>query len=108
MPCLYQLRSQLSVIIDLPVEHDLDGLVFIANRLVPTRKVDNAETPHAKRDAGSYMVACVVWTPVDYGVTHSPKVCQTTLGTALAAYISRYSTHLSVPALMLKGCGQKR
>ena len=52
--------AELAVVVDLSVEHDLDRAVFVADRLMAPREVDDAQPPHAKgcalSDKGPFVV----------------------------------------------------
>ncbi len=44
-----ELGAQIRVVVDLAVEDDLDGAVFVAKRLRPRRQVDDAQSPVPER-----------------------------------------------------------
>src|SRR5262245_59216820 len=62
--------AQLLVVVDLAVEHDPNGSVFVRNRLVAVVQIDDAEAPHAEGNAVGQVDAFVVWSAVDHGVAH--------------------------------------
>src|SRR6476660_389760 len=44
MPAGFEISAQLFIVVDLPVQHDLDGAVLIADRLVAAPEVYNRQT----------------------------------------------------------------
>src|SRR5574338_50087 len=65
-----QLSTQFMVIIDLPIEHDLHAVVFVADRPLAARHVDDAEPAHTEPDTGRHKMALVVRAPVPDGAAH--------------------------------------
>ena len=51
MPVRFQLCAQLAEVVDLAVEHDPDGTVFVVDGLMASGEVDDAQPPHPERDA---------------------------------------------------------
>src|SRR6266850_1435326 len=51
MACRFELGAQLAEVVDLAVEHDPDGTVLVVDRLMAGREIDDAQAPHAERDA---------------------------------------------------------
>src|SRR3569833_3415600 len=47
MPLCNELPAQILVIVDLAIENDPDRAIFVGYRLVPARKIDDAEPAHA-------------------------------------------------------------
>jgi hypothetical protein len=48
----FQERLELTVVVNLAVENDPDGSVFVVDGLMTARKIDNRESPGAESDAG--------------------------------------------------------
>src|SRR5262245_19206529 len=61
------------VVVDLPVEYDVDRTILVDHRLVAAGHVDDAEPAHPDRDAGSDVVATVVGAAVSNRVAHPAK-----------------------------------
>ena len=70
VPAGDQIATQVVVIVDLAVEHDLNRTVLVADRLLPPGDVDDRQPAHAQRDFRSDEVAAVVRAAVDDGVAH--------------------------------------
>jgi len=67
-----QLAPQLAVIVDLAVEDDDLGPIFVENRLAPAGQVDDAEPPHAQSHGAVHIDALVVRPSVPDGFAHLP------------------------------------
>src|SRR5438094_1153439 len=65
--CL-ELPPDLAEVVDLAVEHDGDARVFVAERLMSARQIDNRESPMAKADRSIDEEPLPVGAPVDHGV----------------------------------------
>ena len=57
-----ELLAQGEMVVDLAIEHDPERAVFVRNRLMPARHIDNAEPPHADADCAIRIKAFVVGT----------------------------------------------
>ena len=68
-----ELPAELLIIVDLAVEDDDLGPVFVEDRLSATAQIDNAETSHAEADATVYEQPLVVGPPVADGRTHAAE-----------------------------------
>ncbi len=66
----FQQVAKLLVVVDLAVEDDPHGSVFVRNRLVAVVQIDDAQTPHAQGNAVAEVNAFVVWSAVDHGAAH--------------------------------------
>src|SRR6266567_3777158 len=65
-----QLRTQFLKVINLPIEDDPYGFVFVEDWLVPTRQIDDAQAPHAHTGAILHKNAFVVRAAVHDGLAH--------------------------------------
>src|SRR6267154_5714420 len=65
-----QLRAQLGKVIDLAVVDNPNGLIFVEDRLVPARQVDDAEPAHAQSDASLHKHSLVVGPTMHDGFAH--------------------------------------
>ena len=70
VPGGFELAPELTVVVDLAVEDDPDGAVFVVNRLVPSRQIDDAQTPHSQRHAVGRINSLIVRAAVPDDVTH--------------------------------------
>ena len=70
-PSRSQRGAQLAVVVDLAVEDHPDGAVLVGDRLVAGRDVDDAQAPHAERDAVLDVEALVVRSAVADDVAHA-------------------------------------
>src|SRR5437762_4132367 len=65
-----QVAPQLLVVVDLAVEDDPDGAVFVRDRLEAVAEIDDAETAHADRDAVPDVDTFIVRTAVGHDAAH--------------------------------------
>ena len=60
MPALFEIGAQFDVVIDLAVADDVNRSVFVRDRLLAAREIDNAEPPHrqtdSRRDKKSFII----------------------------------------------------
>src|SRR5213594_3486271 len=70
MPAGDQVAPQVMVIVDLPIEDDLNGAILVGDRLLPAGDVDDRQPAHAERHLGGDEVAAVVRAAVDNRVAH--------------------------------------
>src|SRR5712692_8886603 len=63
--------GELAIVVDLAVERDPNGLVFVCERLGAPLNVDDAEAPMAETDAAVAVQARAIWSPVSEGVAHA-------------------------------------
>src|SRR6188508_1825007 len=73
MPASDQFRAQFGVVINLTVEHNPNRLVFVMNRLVTGRQVNDRQPTHAERDAGHESPSLVVRAAVANRLAHTTK-----------------------------------
>src|SRR5262249_53419749 len=69
MAATYQARTQLLVVVDLPVEDDPDRAVFVPNGLMPRREVDDAQPSHSDGGAIVCVHSNVIRSAMDHCVT---------------------------------------
>jgi len=69
-----ELAAQLFVVVDLAVEHRVDGAVFVRDRLVTSAQVDDAQAPHAEADLRREEVALIVGAAVGHRGAHRAQV----------------------------------
>ena len=67
-------RPQIAIVVDLAVEDDDFGPVFVENRLVTAAQVDNAEASHSESDAPGHVQACIVGATMAQRVAHLPHL----------------------------------
>src|SRR6185436_11738295 len=65
-----QIIAETLVIVDFAIEDNPDGSVFIGNRLVAAREINDTETPHSDRAIAIGVEAFIVRTAVDHAITH--------------------------------------
>ena len=83
---------QLLVIIDFAIKNHPHGAVFVRERLVAGREIDDAEAPHADAAASLDADALIVRTAVPDGLAHRfDDLC---LGVPLAQEKARNSAHI--------------
>ena len=73
VPALEQLAGQLAIVVDLAVEDDLHGAVFVADRLVAGLQVDDAEAIHPEAERAVGQQARLVGAAVLDGVAHGAQ-----------------------------------
>src|SRR6476660_3495767 len=66
-----EIGAQLLKVVDLAVEHDPDGAVFVVNRLMAGGEIDDAQAPHAECDTVVDPDALVVGAAMTDHVAHS-------------------------------------
>src|SRR5687768_9947737 len=69
-----EIAAQLAVVVDLPVEDNPDGPVFVGDRLMAAREVDDAQPAHAERHAVTEIHPLVVRTAVHDRGAHAADV----------------------------------
>ena len=72
-PSFWSLSLQLREVVDLAVEDDPDRAVFVGDRLVTPRAVDDGEAAHGEADAPVQMAPVLVRPPVADGLAHPPE-----------------------------------
>ncbi len=60
VPARDELLAQGEMVVDLAIKHDPQRAVFVRNRLMPARHIDNAEPAHADADRSVRIKALVV------------------------------------------------
>ena len=74
VPPPFQFPPQLPVVVDLPVEDDLDRPVLVADRLVASRKVDDREPPvdqsQARLFKEPFRIRPSMGNPIAHGLEH--------------------------------------
>src|SRR6058998_2446364 len=60
VPARRETPAEVLVVVNLPVEDDHLGAVFVEHRLLAAAQIDNAETPHPEADGALYENALVV------------------------------------------------
>src|SRR2546426_9691432 len=71
-----EIGGQLPVVVDLAVEHDPDGAIFVADRLVARLQVDDAQAAHPQTRTGPQIKALVVRTTVHQGRAHGAQLIE--------------------------------
>ena len=70
MTALLKLVPELAIVVDLAVEHDPHGPVFVRHGLLTAGQVDDAQTAHAERDAVAEIDAFLVRATMDHDAAH--------------------------------------
>src|SRR5947209_10837695 len=70
MSLTLQFRPQIGEVVDFSIEDDENSTVFVENRLVTARQVNDAEPPHAQAHAIFDKNAFVVWPAMHDLLTH--------------------------------------
>jgi hypothetical protein len=70
MPTLLEFGAQFREIVNLAVENDPNGSVFVKNRLVAARQVDDAQAPHSKAGSALDENPLVIRSPMDNRLAH--------------------------------------
>src|SRR5690349_4577317 len=94
VPTLFEVIPQFRKVVDLAVENNPDGLVFVMNGLMTTGKIDDAETAHAEAGASTRSNAFVVGATVDNRGAH-PTDCGGIYDFIWAANQACYPAHRS-------------
>ena len=92
MPALFEARAQFEIIVDLAVADDLDGPVFVRDRLLAAGKVDNTQPPHRQSDAGRGKKAFIVRPAMPQRVRHLTEE-RSVIGPVSRADITRDPAH---------------
>jgi hypothetical protein len=96
-----QVVAQLAIVVDFAVEDDPDRAVFIANRLMTAREVDDAQPSHPQRDTIVHEHTFIVRTPMPDDLAHSvhDRLARVRLIASVAIEIreSRYTAHRREP-----------
>src|SRR5262245_36767065 len=71
MTSCQELRAQFTVVVDFPVEDNLDRAIFIAEGLSAAGQIDNGKTPMNKPNSGPPPIAFTVWATMGNRITHS-------------------------------------
>jgi hypothetical protein len=98
MPAGSQLIPEVCVIVDLAVEHHMDGPVLVGHRLTSTFRIDDPEAAYAQRDVTGQVHVAFVGTPVPERVRHRPDCRETSTCFLTAHPESGNSTHRMIPA----------
>jgi hypothetical protein len=67
----FELGPQLLVVVDLTVEDEPHGSVFVVDRLLAGRQIDDAQPAHPETDAGFHVDPFVVGTAMPDDVAHA-------------------------------------
>ena len=65
-----QLTAHFGKVVDLAVEHDLHAAILVANRLIASRQVDDAQPAMAQADAIGEEVAGRIGSAMHHGIRH--------------------------------------
>jgi hypothetical protein len=74
MPPADQSLPKGKIIVDLPVENDMDCIVFVGDRLSTSLHADDAQTAHPDPDAASDQTSLVVRPSMTNGIAHQGDV----------------------------------
>src|SRR5437667_4320431 len=85
--------SQTVVVVYFPVEYDSNRSIFVANGLLTSTDIDDAESANAESQAICYVITVRVRAAMHYGIAHRPH----THGRLVVGYLdphkARYATH---------------
>jgi hypothetical protein len=70
MTCCEQFLSKFGEVVDLTVEHHGDRSVFIKERLMAIREINNRQTAMCQADPGFYMESILIGSPVKLDPVH--------------------------------------
>ena len=76
VPTRAQLGAQFLVVVNLAVEYHGDAVVFVEDRLMAARKVDDGQPAHADGNAGIDEVAGVIRTTMHHCIAHALQLLQ--------------------------------
>src|SRR6266705_92057 len=93
MPSLLEFLLELLIVINLPIEHDKDALVFVENRLMSPGKVNDCKPAHTQCDALAYPGSLIIWSTMANNLTHAIYKLLCFVSATFAVDESRYSTH---------------
>jgi hypothetical protein len=91
MPVGYEGIAKRLVVVDLAVEDNPSGAVFIRDRLMPGAQVDDAKPAHAEAATAININALVVWPAVANLIAHGPDCGR--LSAAVPQYKTGYTAH---------------
>jgi hypothetical protein len=98
VPTHDELLAQRRVVIDFPVEYDPDRPVFVADRLMPGRQVDDAQPPHTQTYRSVYVDALVIWSAMRNDLAHAPQHCSICVFVTPEFQNPGYSAHMKLIA----------
>ncbi len=101
VPAGLELGAQLHIVVDLAVEHDPQGSIFVADRLLPSIEVNDAQASTAKACPPVAEQAKVVWPTMADGAQHAAQYCLVQWWSLDKVQHSGYATHslVRVPSL---------
>src|SRR4051812_18422036 len=97
MPARLQFVAQLFVVVDLPVENDRNGAIFVEDRLIAGLEVDDAEPPHAESNLVAEVKALGIRPAVPHRVAHSVDQRAVCVRAGALRRDPGYATHADVP-----------
>src|SRR5262249_22797400 len=75
VPSTAQLRPQFLVVVDFAIEDDPDGRVFVVDRLLAGRQINDGQTSHAEADARHKSADLIVWAAAANSCAHPAQDC---------------------------------
>ena len=88
-----EIAPQGMMVINLTVEHDGDRPVFVRDRLITTRDVDDAESAHPHRHPVGHEIAVRIRASVQDGIAHRAQSFANNIAAEPHAREPGYSTH---------------
>src|SRR5579864_7899152 len=73
MPLPGKLRHQLGIVVDLAVEHNDGGFIFIEDRLLPAAQINDAQTAMAQADIPIEKISVVIRATMRQRSRHAPQ-----------------------------------
>src|SRR4051812_3345232 len=70
MPLLLEVLSQRFEIVDLAIEHDPYGAIFVMYRLVTAIEVDDTEAAHSDNRIRRHVVTVIIGPAMHHGIAH--------------------------------------
>src|SRR5436309_15734089 len=93
MPALLQFLLKLTIVIDFSIKDHKDTLIFVKNRLMTSREIDNRKTPHAQCNSISKPNPLIIWATVPNDFAHPIDKLHSIVMTTFSINKSSYSTH---------------
>ena len=108
MPARHQTVAQVLVVVDLPVEHDDFGAVFVEHRLPAAPQIDDAEPPHAEANRPAHVESLVVGAAMSQGGAHATHKSLRDGPFPLAVHNACDAAHVaSLPVLLATASGEQ-
>src|SRR5215469_1949953 len=94
-----ELLAQRGMVVDFAIEHDPERVVFITERLMASREIDDAQAPHANPGTAFRVDAFIVRAAMRHYGAHAAQKSSVRCRFSAKPYDSRDSTHSNAPFL---------